>query len=114
MEGINQQAQAVGFRRAAGKLRRIKELGITSDMSEKAIEKLVIQLAEAKAVELAGTPDEKPAKDLIKGQEWFVRQLVEAAGKNSQELLDEEITQAFPDVATHDELVSALDAIANG
>jgi hypothetical protein len=102
----NQQVLAIAFKKAKRKLQRIKELGITADMSEDAIDSLVTQLAEAKAVEA-----EAPVKDFLDGQQWYVESLVTASGMTSQELIDAEYEDSFADAASEDEMSEVLDAL---
>ena len=99
----NQQVLAIAFKKAKRKLQRIAELNITPKMTEKAIDKLVVDLATAKAVEA-----KEPVEGFIDGQQWYVESLVKASALTDQALLDAEYDDSFADVAGEDEMCSAL------
>lgn len=103
----NEQALAMAYRRAVAKSIKIKELEITSDMSEEAIDAMVKFLAELKA-EKEGTED---WKQYLKGQRWYVEDLVAFSKLDAQARLDLEYRNSFPDVATEKEMLNSLQAI---
>lgn len=96
--------RASAFRSARGKSVKIAELGITPDMSEDAIDEIVSQLAEKKAEETG-----KKFEDIVKGQRWYVEDLVKFSGLDAQERLDYEYMQKFPDIASEDEMLQSLE-----
>ncbi len=106
MNEKNQQALAVAYRRALAKSNKIKELEITADNDEEGIEGLIKFLAEKKAEDTG-----KPWTEFVKGQRWYVEDLVKFAGLDAQERLDYEYAQAFPDTATEDELLTSLEKL---
>ena len=101
----NQQALAIATRRAIGKSKKIKELGITSDMSLSDQDDLVLYLSESKEPVEGKTLD-----DFIKGQEWYVKDLIKFSALSAQERMDYEYAHAFPEVATEDEGLEAIEA----
>ena len=105
MEERNQHALALAFKRARAKSRKIKELGLQPNMSEKSINTIIKALAEAKA-EKDGTD----FKDEVKGQRWYVEDLLEFAKlKTAQERLDREYDNSICEVAGEDEMLSLLE-----
>lgn len=98
-----QEAMALAFRHAKGKSLKIKELGITPDMDALTVDQLIVALAKNK------NPEDWESQ--IKGQRWYVEDLVKFSGLNSQQKLDYEYNLAFPDIAGECEMLSALDAI---
>lgn len=101
----NQHVLAIAFRKAKGKKGAIKRLGITPEMDNDARRDLVISLAEAKSEK-----DGVPVENLIDGQQWYVQSLIDFSGLTAVEQLDAEYADAFPEVASEDELLSALEA----
>ena len=106
MDIKNPQALTMAYKRVVGKSLKIKELEITSDMSEEDIDAMVKFLAESKANREGGD-----WKQYLKGQRWYVEDLVKFSGMNSQERLDHEYALSFPEIASESEMVSALDAL---
>lgn len=106
MNEKNQQAQAVAYRRAVAKSAKIKDLDITADFDEAQTDATIKFLAEKKAEETG-----KPWTEFVKGQRWYVEDLIKFAGMDAQERLDYEYQQAFPDTATEDELLTALEKV---
>lgn len=103
----NEQALAMAYRRAVAKSIKIKELEIDPDMNEEAIDAMVKFLAELKA-EKEGTED---WKQYLKGQRWYVEDLVAFSKLDAQARLDLEYRNSFPDVATEKEMLNSLQAI---
>lgn len=103
------QALAAGYRRAVGKLQKIKELGITRDMAESEQDALVETLARRKA-ELEG----KDWKKFVSGQRWYVEELVRFCAMDTAQRLDHEYALSFPDVASESEMLASLEAISAG
>ena len=103
MQEKQPQALASGYRRAVGKLTKIKELKITPDMTQEAIDALVEKLAKAK-----GKEEGKDWKTKVDGQRWYVTDLVKFSGMELNEALEHEYSMAFPDTASEDEMLTAL------
>jgi hypothetical protein len=101
----NQQVLAVAFKRTKRKLARIKDLGITPDMPEDAIDKIVVDLATAKALDEKGD-----VKDYLDGQQWYVESLIKASALEAADLLEAEYNDSFADVASEDDMVNMLEA----
>ena len=104
MTGKNEQALAMAFRRALAMSAKIKELEITPDMDEEAVDAMVKFLAESKA-------EKEDRKQYHKGQRWYVEDLRHFSGLDSQQRLDKCYREAFPDVASEQEMLNMLDAI---
>lgn len=103
----NPQALALAFKKCKGKLLKIKELSITPDMSEDAIEALIENLATAKAVE-----KETNVAEVLAGQRWYVEGLVKFSGMTTEEQLQAEYDDSFADTASEAEMLKALTEIA--
>ena len=104
----NPQALALAFKKCKGKLLKIKELGITPDMSEADIEAMVERLSTAKAVE-----QNKNVAELIAGQSWYVESLVKFSAKSVEKQLEAEYNDSFADSASEAEMLCALHEIAD-
>ena len=107
MTDKNEQALAMAYRRALAKSLKIKELEITSDMDEDAIDAMVKYLAELKAAK-EGTED---WKQYLKGQRWYVEDLVAFSALDAQQRLDLEYRNSFPDVASEQEMLNSLQVL---
>lgn len=99
----NPQALALAFKKCKGKILKIKELEITPEMEEDDVESLIELLAEAKAAE-----DNSKVADHIKGQRWYVENLVKFSGLTPEEQLDAEYQDAFADSASEEEMLQAI------
>lgn len=106
MNERNQQALAVAYRRALAKSNKIKDLDITADFTTEQTDATIKWLAEKKETESG-----KPWTEFVKGQRWYVEDLVKFAGLGAAERLDYEYAQAFPDTATEDELLTQLEKL---
>jgi hypothetical protein len=102
----NQHVLAIAFRKAKGKKGAIKRLGIDPAMDNDTRRDLVISLAEAKAKK-----DGVPVESLIDGQQWYVQSLMDFSALTPTEQLEAEYLDAFPEVASEDELLAALEAM---
>lgn len=103
----NSHALAMAYRRALAKSLKIKELGITPDMDEDSIDAQVKFCAELKA-EREGVED---WKQFIKGQRWYIEDLVAFSKLDAQSRLDLEYKNSFPDVATEQEMLNSLQVL---
>ncbi len=101
--GKNPQVTATAFKKAKAKMKKIAQLSITPDMSEDEIDAIVMDLAEAKAIE-----NNAPVGDFVKGQQWYVQSLVDFSGMTPQERLDLEYEDVFGEVASEEELLALL------
>ena len=108
MDERNQLALALAFKHAKGKTLKIQLLGIVPKMKEEEINTLIQTLATKKAEELGDA--EKWAEE-VKGQRWYVEDLVKFSGLSPKERLDYEYERAFPDVAEEDEMLTALEGM---
>jgi len=102
----NQHVLAIAFRKAKGKKGAIARLGITPDMDNDTRRDLVISLAEAKAKK-----DNVSVESLIDGQQWYVQSLMDFSAFTPAQQLEAEYADAFPEVASEDELLAALEAM---
>lgn len=107
MTGKNEQALAMAYRRAVAKSLKIKELEITPDMDEEAIDAMVKFCAELKA-EKEGVED---WKQYLKGQRWYIEDLITFSGLDAQARLDLEYRNSFPDVASEQEMLNSLQVL---
>ena len=104
----NPQALALAFKKCAGKILKIKELGITPEIEDDSVELLIETLAEAKVKD---TPDLK-LSEAVKGQRWYVEGLVLFSGMEPEAQLDAEYQGAFADTANEAEMLDALRAMS--
>jgi len=108
MDERNPHGLALGFRRARGKTLKIKELGITPDMSEDDVNDLIKTLAQTKAKAESEDGSIERWKEYVKGQAWYVEDLKRFSALGAKERLEMEYAQAFPDVASEQEMLSEL------
>lgn len=104
MELPNKEALSQAFKQVQVHLDKIEELSIVPDMSEDAIDTLVKELSENKAL-IEGKDDWKP---FSKGQQFYVEQLVKESGMEPRALLEYHYKRSFADVATEDEMMEVL------
>ena len=107
MTDKNAHALAMAYKRALAKSLKIKELEITPDMSEEDIDAMVKFCAELKA-EKEGVDD---WKQFLKGQRWYVEDLVAFSKLDAQQRLDLEYRNSFPEVATEAEMLNSLQVL---
>lgn len=107
MTDKNAHALAMAYKRAVAKSLKIKELEITPDMSEEDIDAMVKFCAELKA-EKEGVDD---WKQFLKGQRWYVEDLVAFSKLDAQQRLDLEYRNSFPEVATEAEMLNSLQVL---
>lgn len=67
---------------------------------------LVISLSETKA-----DKDGVPVEKLIDGQQWYIQSLIDFSALTPTEQLEAEYQDAFPEVASENELLAALEAM---
>jgi len=113
MDGKNPQVLALAFKKVKSKIEKIAELNITPDMTEEAIEEKIIALAKLKAENQDLNTTNKEWKDYVKGQRWYVEDLVDFAGLSNQERLDKEYSDTFPELASEQEMLAQLEAMGN-
>lgn len=104
----NPQAMTIAFKKCKGKILKIKELGITPDMSEEDVDALIEKLATAKCESDKTTT----MAEQVKGQRWYVESLVKFSGLSTEEQFDSEYNDAFADNASEAEMLEALKAVA--
>ena len=107
MTDKNAHALAMAYKRAVAKSLKIKELEITPDMEEEDIDAMVKFCAELKA-EKEGVDD---WKQFLKGQRWYVEDLVAFSKLDAQQRLDLEYRNSFPEVATEAEMLNSLQVL---
>ena len=107
MTGKNEQALAMAYRRAVAKSLKIKELEITPDMTEEETDEMVKFCAELKASK-EGVED---WKQYLKGQRWYVEDLITFSKLDAQARLDLEYRNSFPDVASEQEMLNSLQVL---
>ena len=106
MKEKNQQVLATAYKKAKSKIAKIKELGITPDMSQDDQDAIIKRLAEAKAIE-----ENEPMTKFLHGQEWYVKSLVDFSGIEPAQQLDQEYEDCFADFSTEDEMTAKLAAM---
>lgn len=99
----NPQALAIAFKKCKGKTQKIKELGITPDITEDDVETLIELLATMKATE-----DGSTIADHVKGQRWYVEGLVKFSSLTPEQKLEAEYQDAFADTASESEMLEAI------
>ncbi len=101
----NRDALALAYKRAIFNRNKVKEFGITPDMSSEDKVKLAKALAEKKAEKLGvGT-----WKDYVEGQEKWIDSLKNFAQyETPEDAIAHEYDKAFADVASEKELMTAI------
>ena len=102
----NHLAEAKAYKVAVAKSKKINEHNIAPDMSKEEQDKLVELLARNKA-------DNESTKwtDEVKGQRWYVEDLMKFSALKAQERLDKEYADAFANVSNEDEKLESLEAL---
>ncbi len=103
----NPQALALAFKKCRGKILKIQDLGITPDMDKETVEEIIETLANAKALE-----DGAKMSDHVKGQRWYVENLVKFSALSVEEQVELEYQDSFADTASENEMLKALKALA--
>jgi len=98
-----QELVGTAFKKTKSILQTIADLKIKPDMTEKAVEKLVLQRCKAK-VELDGGK----VTDYVGGQEWYVKHLVELSKLDKKELMKKNYDELLIDNSSYDELLEML------
>ncbi len=106
MDTRNAQAQSIAFRKTKGKIQKILELGIMPDMSKEDQDALIELLADAKAKSEGGRME-----DYVKGQRWYVENLVSFSALSVDQQFELEYSDAFGATASESELMAALRAL---
>lgn len=112
MDEKNQEALALAYRRTKAKINKIKELGIKQDMTEKQVDALITKMAKAKAETPESIQEGKPWTDHVKGQRWYVEDLIEFDKLDVKEKLDYEYSNSFADTASEDEMLEELEKLS--
>jgi len=105
MDGKNHEVLAMAFKRAKGKSKKITELGITPKFTKKQTDAMIVKLADEK---LADPTYKKDRNEAIKGQRWYVEDLIAFSALTVQERLDAEYEASFADIAGEDEMLGEL------
>lgn len=105
----NPQALALAFKKCRGKLLKISELGITSDLDAEAVDALIEQLSVAKA-----NDNNSNMAEFVAGQRWYVESLVKFSGLTTEEQLQAEYEDSFAESASETEMLTALAALKTG
>lgn len=102
---MDRKPEAVSATCADGmaKLEKIKQLGITSDMSQDSQDELVERLSEIKAIET-----ETDIKDIRAGQRWYVESLVEFAGLEPEDQFEHLYRKQFAKQANEAEILDVF------
>jgi hypothetical protein len=103
------KALALAYKRARAKSLKIKELGIHPAMTEAETDALIVKLAKQKATE--SEKEGADYKDFVKGQRWYVEDLIAYSAKSTTERLDFEYEVAFPETATEEEMIAKLEEL---
>ncbi len=103
------EALSAAFFDAKAKLKKIKQFGITPDMSQEAKDKLVEDLSTAKALADQAAGGDAKVADFRNGQDWYVESLVEFSGMTPKQQLDACYEQKFVEQATENELLAMLE-----
>ena len=109
---LKQELLGTAYKKAARSKLKIEELEISPDMTEEAIEVLVLKMATEKATLL---DDGTKASTLVGGMEWYVRSLIERAvlfsvntPESKKQILQLEYDELNIENSSFDELASML------
>lgn len=111
MDDKNQEALALAFRRAKAKTLKIVELGIKPAMTEKQIETLITKMAKKKADTPEAIQEGTKWTEYVKGQRWYIEDLLEFSKKDAKARLEHEYSNSFAETASEDEMLSALEEL---
>ena len=103
MTDKNQQGLTLAFKKVTGKSTKIKELGITVELTDEEVDEVIIALAKAKA-EREGTD----WTSHVKGMRWYVEDLQTFSALNAEERLELEYKAAFAEIASEAEMLIAI------
>lgn len=117
----NQQVLAKAFRKTKGKRGAVIKHGISIELYKHdedgklivpnelapAGVKLITKLAKAKAIKEGGE-----YSTYLDGQQWYIEDLIDFSTMLVPDQLEAEYNFAFPDVASKDEMLAALEAVA--
>jgi len=106
MTNKHPEALASAYRRAVAKSSKIKELGISPDMTDEELDSTIELVAKAKA-----DRDGVEWTTLVKGQRWYINDLKDFSELTANERLELEYTNSFPDVASELEMLNQLEAM---
>ena len=99
----NQQGLTLAFKKVTGKSTKIKELGITVELTNEEVDEVIIALAKAKA-EREGTD----WTSHVKGQRWYVQSLQAFSALTAEERLQTEYEEAFAEIASEQEMLIVI------
>lgn len=99
-------AVTAAIKSAVQKATRIKELGLSDKLDQEAVDKIITDLATAKAL-LAG----QPVQMFLSGQEWYVNSLIEFSKMSTEQKMEFEYNKSVLESATYDEGLALLDAV---
>lgn len=97
------EAMAAACADGVAKLEKIKQLGITADMSQEDQDTLVEALSEIKAIET-----EVDIKDVRSGQRWYVESLVDFAGQDVEDQFENLYRKKFAQQANETEILDVF------
>ena len=111
MDEKNPQALSKAYKSVVRMLSLAKEYGITADMTDEAKDAVIEKLSDLK--EAQDDSGSVSRKDIEKGQEYYVNYIIELLKlPDMKARLNHEYDQLFADVATEDEMIRALEAMA--
>lgn len=105
MDERNHEVLALAFKRAKAKSIKITELAIVPKMTKKAVDALIVTLSDVKMADPTNTKDRN---ETVKGQRWYVEDLVAFSAMEPQERLNNEYDNCFADIAGEDEMLVEL------
>ena len=111
MDEKNPQALSKAYKSVVRMLSLAKEYGITADMTDEAKDAVIEKLSDLK--EAQDDSGKMTRKDIEKGQEFYVeyiQYLLKLPDMKAR--LNHEYEALFADVATEDEMIRALEAMA--
>ena len=103
---IDQELEAAIYRRVAGKSEAIIKMGISPTITAEARDEIIKTRAEAKAEELGNK-----WQDNVKGQRWYIEDLITYSGLDLKERKEAERKAVFPDIASSEQMDESLEEI---
>ena len=101
----NPIAKSKALRKAMAKTTRIKELNLSTEMSQEDKDAVIINLATAKAM-VTG----KKLKDVVGGQTWYVEDLIEYSCLTPKERFEKEYNDCLIDEADEDDIEAFIES----
>ncbi len=104
----DQKIEAIAYKKAVAKSKKIEEFGIYPTMPEVEQDALVLKLRDAKMK----TEEGLNLKDVTRGQRFYVDSLIKFSGMTATQKWEHEYNDLFAELGDDDDRLSELEAIS--